>query len=146
MLRGIDPKPHDLLWSGSKKRRLNVKQLIELWNSSDCECTKGSSNLACPLNKILYTLRHQRSFATFKKVYKEVGSIARSRPEKQKRKNHLRFISKCLSGPVYCRMDYIESKEIQDNPALYDDSDSPANSACDITEDSATEDMSDHPE
>jgi hypothetical protein len=143
MPRGIDTEPRALLWQGRKKVCLNVKQLIELWNLSDCECTRGSTNIDCPLNKILYTLRRQRSFATFKKFSKGVGSIARSRPEKQRRKNHLRFISKCLSGPVYRRMDYRESKEIQDNPTLYHDSDPPANSACDITEDSATEDMSD---
>lgn len=139
MSRSVDPTPRKFFRCRRKKSRLNAGQLIELWNASDCECTKGSTNQDCPLNKILYTLRRQRSFGTFKKVVKGVGSIARSRPEKQKRKHHLRYVSKCRSGPFYRRMDYRESKEIQKTPALYNDSDSLATG--EKTEESATEEM-----
>jgi hypothetical protein len=139
MSRSIDTKSRMFLRCRRKNSRLNAEQLIELWKISDCKCTKGSTNADCPLNKILYTMRRQRSFRTFKKVVKGVGSIARSQPEKQKRKNHLRYISKCRSGPFYTRMDYLESKEIRENPALYNDSDSLA--IGEKPEDSATEEM-----
>jgi hypothetical protein len=139
MSRGIDSNSSMFICCRQKKSMLTAKQIIKLWNASECTCVKGSTNLSCPLNKIIYTLRCQRSFRTFKKVIKCIGSIARSRPERQKRKNHLRYISKCNSGPFYRRMRKNELNKIKNNPTLYDDSDSCALVACDITEESATE-------
>lgn len=121
------------------QRLLSAERLIELWNESNCTCVKESTNPECPLNKILYMLRRQRSFKTFKKVVKGVGSIARSKPEKQKRKNHLRYISRCNSGPFYRRMSNLESKEVKNTPSLYIDSDSLATG--EVSEESATEEM-----
>jgi hypothetical protein len=141
MSRSLQSNPCKFFQCKRKEKCLNANQLIELWNILECECKNGSTNTLCPLNKIIYILRRQRSFKTFKRVVKSVGSIARSRPERQKRKNHLRYISKCLSGPFYRVMDPDEYKEIKETPSLYNDSDSIAVAACDITEDSATEEM-----
>ena len=116
---------------------ISAGQIAEIWNKSDCTCTNGSTDRECPLNQIIYVLRRCRSFKTFRKVVKQVSSIARSKPEKQTRKNHLRYISKCNSGPFYRIMKKRESIEVKNAPHTYVDSDSTA--VCEISEDSATE-------
>jgi len=116
-----------------------IKNELKNWRDSECTCTKGSSNVECPLHMILYKLRKKVSFDVFVSFVKQTGSIARLPSRYQKRPEYLKYTSKCRSGRFYRRMDPTEDRKIQEHPETYSDSDDEANAYTDDGEASATD-------
>jgi hypothetical protein len=116
-----------------------AKTELKNWRNFECICTKGSSNVKCPLRKILHMIRKKVSFDTFISFVKQTGSIARLPPNHQTRAGYLKYISKCRSGRFYRRMDPEEDENVQEHPETYQDSDDEATVLTDNESDTATD-------
>lgn len=105
------------------EREFDIEEKLAEWETSECLCTRGSSNPNCPLYQIIRSLRKEVSFEDFCQFKKRTSSIARLPGKRQTRLKYIKCISKCKSGFFYVPMD---PNDINQDPSLYDDSDSEA--------------------